>query len=202
MKKPLLVLLLSLILLPLVFSYSNKKIESDKVLLVQCIKSNHCEIINRKKQFKNDREIFCISMVDDFTEFDIEKRTLIVDKDYTLDDSSRIVLWIPGEVLNLNKLPKLITPILIEELLDDSILKLTINDHLYTLQPNQSVIDSIFVINKTGEDSIKYTTVYEIINQGLLPRNNVYDWAERTKREIRNREIRDSIELEDIKMNR
>lgn len=184
MKRITTLLLLIIVMLNL---SKGQKPNSDNILLIQHDEYSKCEIIKIDSKKVVPYRTICDEIminVDDFSEYFPIKKVFYYDGLVHLTSNDKILLWEYANIKSIDTLPYLSSKIKINEILNDSIIKIQFNNKSIELAPNDFIVDSIIFIKKEKNKRVRHTTIISIKNFGLIEKKNVIDnkdWKIRSK---------------------
>jgi len=179
------------------FHFSDKLLCQDsegKVLLIEYYEqvSNFKVLKDYKEPEKKIRYSFGFPIEN--THFDGQK--LDFDGFFDLTDSSKVVFLSDGDSKDIS-LPFQYSELQLDLLVNDSTIKIRLNNKKFESKPGEMVIDSIVSVITEGERVIQRTIEYKVINYGLIDKNKIFDYKDR-EAEMHN-ELDENLDEDDIK---
>jgi TonB family protein len=149
-----------------------------KILLIDYNEYTTCEVVEIDGQKVNPNKYSCeeISVdVDDFSEFFPLKKVFYYDGEAELTKNDIILFWDYDLKKEIDSLPFSYSKIIINEISNDTILKIQFDTKPIDLAPDEFVSDTIILTKKEKNKLLKYTTIISIRNLGLIENKNVID---------------------------
>ena len=202
MKNKLLIFLIAIFCL----SFSNQAVKKykdsnidGKVLFISYYEKISIKVLKDYKN-KNKRFLYLYPRPCECPRYYSFNKSLHIDGEFKVTDSLRVI-FCSGCETNAIILPFQYSYILLDSLINDSIVKFTLNLKKSKLEPGKEYIDSIVSIEKEGKRVIQRTTIFHVQNYGLIDKKNIFDSEGQIKRELEEERIRDSVDNEYIKRN-
>jgi hypothetical protein len=195
MKPKLLILLFSFLGLSLLSeSFESKECYkvNGKILLIYYHVDNKINVI---KDYKDENKRFrYMSVLPCPGPLFINNR-LVIEGKFDVVDSTKTIFYDDCSVSDI-LMPFKYNNLLLDSVINDSIVGFLLNNKKHILEPGKIFIDSLVSIVKEGERVIQHTTIFQLENYGLIDRRNIINYNELLINEER---ARDSIEMEEIK---
>lgn len=159
---------------------------NDMILLINYNEYSSCKVVEIDGQKVDPNKHFCgeiPAIVDDFSKFFTIKRVFYYDGNIDLSKNDFILFWDYDVKKQIDSLPFSYSKVKINEIINDTILKIKFNDKSIELAPNENKIDTIFLTKKEKNKLVRYTSIISIENLGLIEKKNVIgnkDWKTRS----------------------
>jgi len=159
---------------------------NDMILLINYNEYTSCKVVEIDGQKVASNKHFCggiPAIVDDFSEFFPIKRVFYYDGNVDLSKNDIILFWDYDVKKQIDSLPFSYSKVKINEITNDTILKIQFNDKSIELAPNENRIDTIILTKKEKNKLVRYTAIISIENLGLIEKKNVIgnkDWKTRS----------------------
>ena len=158
--------------------FSQQPNNVDWILLIDYNEYTFCEVLEIDGQKVDPKKHFCDKIsatVDDFSEFFPIKRVFYYDGEVEITDNDIILFWDYDLKKQIDSLSFTYSRIKIENIKNDSILKILLNNKQMYLSPNEVKKDTIVLTKKEKNKLVKYTIFITVENLGLIKNENVID---------------------------
>ncbi|NOZ46448.1 MAG: hypothetical protein GXO79_06660 [Chlorobi bacterium] len=179
---------LKIILTLITFFFFNKIFAQDTnyVLLLkyneEIINCNLIEIDGKPiKPIKYSNEVY--SEVDDFSEFFSIKKVFYYDGNIKLTENTKILFWEYDNKITIDSLPFRNNKFVINSILNDTSVKIILNQKEIVLNHKETLKDTILYTKKIGNKLFEYKVLVEFTNLGFIKKENILDnnnWKEKS----------------------
>lgn len=162
---------------------------NSKVLLIECSKEAIWDY--QRMKYRLPKYVSGTPVTRPY--YDSDLKTLDIEHIFKLSDSAKII-FCDEKAIEIS-LPFHYSDIVIDRLINDSVLQFTFQNRKHILKPGQIFNDTIISYEHDGKKLLKCATIYKIQNHGPISKENIVDLDERKKRHDEENKIRDSIEI-------
>jgi hypothetical protein len=179
------------------FNKSLKKTNGNqKILLIDYYEEYDFEVL---KDYKNKKKKYRYNLSGQPIEnLNYNQHDNILCIDFKMSDTSKLFFMANGKVFDIS-IPYQFSDILLNGIVNDSLLDFTLLTKKIILKPDDIYIDTLVTINKEGKRVIRYTKIIYVKNYGLIEKQNILDLEGQKNWEIKQERIRDSLEMEYLK---